>query len=264
MLKIDAAEIRRSYALGERNFAKLNLSHANLQGVNLSYANLKGANLRKANLTGAMLDGSNLEGANLEGADLTGADLNRANLKTANLNQCELLWISLVQADLRQASLRQSILEVANLTEANLRGADLSGASLCGTNFNGTDLWGAFYNDRTLFNEGFDPDTAQMQAEVVVTVWELLSEFNLLSESKRRCLGSALVARYWEVTRPEIDWLKRFKINTLGQIACGGRLSETVETLHLHWSYSWMNAFITGCSQAVKSHPDKTKQSSWG
>jgi hypothetical protein len=189
------------------------------------------------------------------GADLTGADLNRANLKIASLNQAELVWVSLVEADLKQASLRDAILDIANLSYANLRGADLSGASLCGAKIKEADLWGAFYNDRTRFDEGFDPDSVQMQTEVLITVWELLGRFNMVSKHTSQYLGSSIASKYWEVTRPQVDWLNKFKVNRFAQIAFAGRLTETVETLQLQWSYNWMNAFIESCSQIVYNFP---------
>ncbi|HIK13038.1 MAG TPA: pentapeptide repeat-containing protein [Oscillatoriaceae cyanobacterium M33_DOE_052] len=167
---MQAEEIIRKYATGERNFAgvalpEINLSRANLTGINftdaiLSIANLSGCNLSDANLSGAKLNVARLSGANLNKAKLNGAILNVANLVRANMSEAELMQAALIRAeliradlsranlkeanlngaDLREAKLRQVNLSGANLSEADMRGTSLAGANLEGATLSGTDL----------------------------------------------------------------------------------------------------------------------------
>ena len=144
---MDAEELLRKYATGERDFAGVDLSGivltkyyddeligryqiredswpdgAILRGINLSGANLEGANLQKVDLMGA-----NLSGANLAGANLHGARLNEALLSGANLREAVLCW-----ARLRETNLSKAVLEWANLGGAYLNGAVLQRAKLRG------------------------------------------------------------------------------------------------------------------------------------
>lgn len=146
LLRLNADELLRRYATGERNFvnadlrqvillkrvlSEANLSYAKLSGADLSCANLSGAdltaadlsevNLSKANLSKASLIRTNMCKANLWQVDLRGGNLSRACLNGANLNEVDLRGANLSLADLRGASLRD-----ANFSEANLRGAKLT------------------------------------------------------------------------------------------------------------------------------------------
>jgi hypothetical protein len=89
----------------------------------------------------------------LQGAWLAGADLVRADLRGANLEEASLRSADLRGAMLRYADLRHADLSWANLSRANLSAADLRGAQL-----NGTNLRGAWFDGRTLWPRGFDPE----------------------------------------------------------------------------------------------------------
>lgn len=121
-IQMDAEEIKRRYAAGERYFLSAHLEGAKLINANLPGINLWGADLTRANLAKAKLWGANLSNSNLA----------RANLTRANLSG-------------------------ANLSEANLRGARLHYTKLYGAN-----LTGAYYDDSTKFSHGFDPVSHNM------------------------------------------------------------------------------------------------------
>ena len=192
-------ELLKKYAVGERNFAGINLTEANLSGVNLSGANLKGANLSvanlsganlsKTNLTGAKLNIARLSGAHLGGANLTDADLNvaylvRVDLKKAILTGAKLIRAELIRAELSGANLSGANLSGATLTEATLRGANLSQANLRGANLQGTSLTGANLEQANL--QGADLSRADLSG--VNLRWAILSGCNLrwadLSEAR--------------------------------------------------------------------------------
>ena len=83
--------------------------------------------------------GANLAGADFTfWADLTGANLTGANLAGANLS----FFTPLIGANLSFADLTGARLFKANLTEANLTGAILRGA---------------FWDESTVWPEGFTP-----------------------------------------------------------------------------------------------------------
>lgn len=99
---MNAEELLRRRAAGERRFDGVRLRGETLRGVDLSGVSLRGADLGSADLVKARLDGADLEGAVLRGANLGNTSFRGANLRGA---------------DLRDANAR-----------AELEGADLAGA----------------------------------------------------------------------------------------------------------------------------------------
>lgn len=125
---MDAGELLRRYAAGERDFtgvklpgihlmdkelSKVIFREADLSNAYLDWTNLSYADLSHANLRGVRLGEAALEGANLEGADLSGAVFGQTYLGKANLSH---------------AKLRDAILTETSFDDANLSYADLSGA----------------------------------------------------------------------------------------------------------------------------------------
>ena len=83
---MNAEELKRRYAAGERDFTKADLPGVRLIGANLARAKLWGANLTGANLIKANLTRTNLCGAKLNEANLRQARLFYTKLYGANLN----------------------------------------------------------------------------------------------------------------------------------------------------------------------------------
>ena len=147
---MNAEEILKRYAEGDRDFAKVVLLEANLSGANLhkanlteanlSVANLSGSNLSETNLTRAKLNVTKLSGANLHKANLTEANLNVANLTLADLSEAEMPQASLIRAEMARAELSGANLSRANLSGADLRDAKLRNAILTDANLSRADL----------------------------------------------------------------------------------------------------------------------------
>ncbi|WP_245894908.1 pentapeptide repeat-containing protein [Nostoc cycadae] len=77
---MDANEVLRRYANGERNFRE-----ADWRGISLTNANLSGIDLSGAHLSNADLSDSDLSNANLNWAGLKGTNFSRANLRGAKM-----------------------------------------------------------------------------------------------------------------------------------------------------------------------------------
>ncbi|NEQ66149.1 MAG: pentapeptide repeat-containing protein [Symploca sp. SIO2D2] len=182
---MDAGELLRLYAQGERSFVGANFCNLHLSGANLSGANLSGANLSRADLCDANLSNANLRGADFSRAYLcraylSKADLSRADLRGTDLRGTDLRGTDLRGTDLRGTDLRGSEINLttklddkwflvwkilnqptieltivslrdrADLSEANLSGADLSGTNFNGADLRGTDLRGTDLNGADL------------------------------------------------------------------------------------------------------------------
>ena len=120
---------------------------------------------RGIDLTCALLSGANLEVADLRGANLTKANLSRAILSFADLSCAITFEANLTGADLRGANLDHAILTGANLTDVNLRNATVRGAVFTGVDLTGADLFGAdltesWFDNATIWPQGFDPIAA--------------------------------------------------------------------------------------------------------
>jgi hypothetical protein len=86
---MNAKELLRRYAAGERGFDGVRLRgetlrEEDLSGVSLRHADLSSADLVKARLDGADLEGANLRGANLGSTSFRGANLREADLRDSN------------------------------------------------------------------------------------------------------------------------------------------------------------------------------------
>ncbi len=91
---MDANEVLKRYADGERdfrlqdlkglNFVQATLNHVDFTGTNLSGANLDGADLSDANLNWSNLKGASLKGTNLRGAKMPDGRMHNDYLESAN------------------------------------------------------------------------------------------------------------------------------------------------------------------------------------
>ncbi|MBD3240351.1 MAG: hypothetical protein GF331_07180 [Chitinivibrionales bacterium] len=157
---LDAVELRRRYAEGERDFTgvvlpkKADLSRAELNGVILSGARLRQVDLEDARLDGARLEGADLRDANLEHASLRGANLCGADLRGANLEDVDLTEAILGQPTPGETGGSPPGV-TGNASPANLKGADLEEAifdraSLVGVNLSHTEASDASFVDARL------------------------------------------------------------------------------------------------------------------
>jgi hypothetical protein len=273
MLIMSVAELKKRYKRGERNFENLDLEGANLQGIelpeiNLTGANFKGANLTDCNFQKACLNGVNFSEALLietdfDGASLIEANLSGANLANASLNESKLMRALFTNgAYLKNAYLISAFLNNARLTDAildkaNLMGAYLNGASLKKTSFGQALLIGCYYNSKTEFDRDFDPIKAGMlkiSDEVEpekTTIAELLSLFNVVCECSCKYLGAHLTVRYLEQTKPDLAWLKEFKVDRSGKVTFLGLQKDFVNKNELQSLQNWVDNYRNYCSRII-------------
>ncbi|MFX0579322.1 pentapeptide repeat-containing protein [Nocardia nepalensis] len=174
--------LTRSTNLARADFRLANLSSAVLLGANLHGANLRGASLSKSDLGCDLLPDNTISCTNLRDADLgcvyetdpsptcadltdaelTGADLTMVNFAGANLTRA--VFNCIIESDGKRtcADLTSAWLENANLTGALLRGVNMTDAYLPGANLTSAKLEEAnltniFYDNTTLWPDGFTP-----------------------------------------------------------------------------------------------------------
>ncbi|MEG4093312.1 pentapeptide repeat-containing protein [Microcoleus sp. Pol12B4] len=128
LIRLEADELLRRYAIGDRFFINANLRCAQLsqlclENIDLNLANLSDTNLSKANLMVAQMQSANLSGSNLSKSQLVRANLSGANLSDANLRGADLSY-----ADLSNICLTGADLRGANLARTDLRKTSLDGA----------------------------------------------------------------------------------------------------------------------------------------
>lgn len=258
MLTSSVFDIQERYNRGERNFSKaqlrrIDLRKAQLRGINLEGADLSYADLRDADLTGANLsrcyfNEANLTGANLTGANLTGAYFIKAYLIGANCHK----------VIAKEANFTGSFLSKANFTQADLTGAIFSGAYLSSGVFRD-----AKYDGTTRLDRGLNPESLGMkkisiltpEGGVKVTLGEVIIYFEAIAAIVSKYLGNTITAKYFEETRPEVEWLHNFSMDKKGKVHFPGSLTAPATALQLKWFEKWTDAFIKKCSLVIQDLP---------
>lgn len=109
--------------------------------------------------------------------------------------------------------------------------------------------------------DSYDPgksDNAPLK--VTVTIEELLNALNHLSQFSSNYMGKKLTANYWQLSRPNFDWLDNFRINHSAKITFSGALTEPVSALQYLRVKEWTTAFIKQCSQIIRDFPTIIEQ----
>ncbi len=149
---MDASELLKRYAAGERNFFGVELfdCHKKFIGdeepaIQLNEPNLhqRPVNLEGSSLVYINLFRANFKGANLKNADLSHANLSGINLSYADLSNATLFDIQQIEDEFDTFAPMESEKEFINLSYAKLSNADLTNADLTGADLTGADLTGA-------------------------------------------------------------------------------------------------------------------------
>ena len=277
------SEIQEHYEAGDRNFQNCQLRRADLHGLDLSNADFSGADLSYANLRDANLSGANLQGTYLNEADLSGANLQKANLKGASL-----IKTYLIKANLEEAVLDEVYFTGAYLTKTNLKATSLKGAYLNGATLTGVDLTNAKYDKKSRFNAAFNPEKNGMKkvGEVVVTmpsstvktsqviensppsspeikleslsitVEDLLMTLNHLTDLGNHYLGNTMCSRYFQSSRPDLEWFQQFEINrSSAKVSFKGSIKEKLTPAQIELSQQWAKKYVKSCSMIFRDLP---------
>lgn len=271
----DPSELSSQYQAGRRDFQNESLRRADLHGLTLAGVNFSGADLTEANLRDADLQGANLTGALLNGADLSGADLTGAKAQGASFLKTYLIKTNLSQTNLDNALCTGAFLTRANLTEASLKGTFLNGASLTGAL-----LTGAKYNAATRFDGAFNPEKAGLKKvaapvaaspasgqpsprsapkplPLTLTVEDLLITLTHLGQLANHYLGNTMASRYWQTTRPGVEWFAQFEIDrTNAQIRYLGSVKERMTPGQIELAQDWVKKYVKSCSLIFKEFPN--------
>ncbi|PZV15822.1 MAG: hypothetical protein DCF22_06470 [Leptolyngbya sp.] len=97
-----------------------------------------------------------------------------------------------------------------------------------------------------------------------ITLRDLLTALNTLSQVTTQYLGIHVVVNYWKSTRPSHDWLKQFQLERSGQFSLTNATSPSLQKLvspqELLWIQEWVAAFVTRCSQVIRDFPSLINQ----
>ena len=124
--------------------------------IDLSFTDLRYVDMRNANLANANFIGSSLEGAVLQGASLAGARLMLCKMGDTDLSEANLEGADLGGAYMTVRS------DKTDGTGHATRGPELRGTSLAGAILEGADIEGGWYDSKTKFPDGFNPDDHKM------------------------------------------------------------------------------------------------------
>lgn len=147
-VSFDGADLRGALfnrATISGSFVGARLDGAQLDYVSALHADFREASLRRVAAPGANLNGAATAGARFDGANLSGATFHGSGRPIEQVR-----------------GTRDTDFADANLSNASFQGADLRGSDLSRANIAGADFRSAFFDCRTRFPRGFQPDAAGM------------------------------------------------------------------------------------------------------
>ncbi len=110
-----------------------------------------------------------------------------------------------------------------------------------------------------------NPEQGAPEPSVMLTLEELLTALNQISDVTVRYLGPTVVSNYWKATRPSLDWLAAFQVERSAQITLCETLSSQNGTAlspeQQQWAKQWVQAFIGRCSKVIRDFPALLEQS---
>ena len=270
----EAIDLTERYEQGQRNFQGFQLRRADLRGLNLSHTDFRGVDLSYANLREVDFTGADLRDAYLNEADLTGVNFTGANLSNASL-----IKIYLIKANCYQTNFSGVYLVGAYLTKSQFKEAKFHGAYLNGAKLSRAELGDAYYDEKTRFDNSFDPQTAGMKREdsrkknlnqsqnplevklnkvanaQTITLEKVIEIFNHLTAISHRYLGKTMTQKYWQSSRPIFEWLEKFEMTKSTEIRFKGELETVLSPTKVQWLQTWVKTFIQNCSQIVQHYP---------
>jgi hypothetical protein len=184
------------------------------------------------------------------------------------LTESSLIKAYLIKANLHSANLRDAYLTGAYLTKSIFTDADLKGAYLNGTQLTGANFQGARYDQKTRFDNGFDPQKIGLKQDEFfsytgvisrLTVEELLANLNQISLISSRYLGSSITVRYWESTRQTNRYLEDFTLNNNAQFSWRGKPQAALDALQVQEVQEWIDRFTVSCGEIIQDFPKLIK-----
>ena len=138
--------------------AGTDFSNTFMNNPNLRHADLQSTTWYQAYITNGKFHFANLAGSDLSFAIFSNAKMNDADLRQTTIESTDLYKAKLIRADFRNATFSNQV----NVFLAEMSNSDLRGADFGDTDLSATFLYGAKYDENTIFPSGFDPSTANM------------------------------------------------------------------------------------------------------
>ncbi|MEX0268435.1 hypothetical protein AB3R30_04785 [Leptolyngbyaceae cyanobacterium UHCC 1019] len=109
-----------------------------------------------------------------------------------------------------------------------------------------------------------EPVQSSAASPLNITLEDILTALNTLSQVTTQYLGIHVVVNYWKSTRPSHEWLNQFQIERSGQFSLTRTPSQSLQNLvspqELLWIQEWVTTFVTRCSQVIRDFPSLINQ----
>ena len=138
--------------------AGTDFSNTFMNNPNLRHADLQSTTWHQAYITNGKFYFANLSGSDLSFGIFSEAKMNDADLRQATIEGTDLYKAKLMRTDFRNATFSNQ----ANVSLAEMSNSDLRGTNFGDTDLSATFLYGAKYDEKTIFPSGFDPSIANM------------------------------------------------------------------------------------------------------
>lgn len=88
---------------------------------------------------------------------------------------------------------------------------------------------------------------------------DFVAAINALLHLSFDYLGKTMVANYWKSSRPPLDWLSNFEINSSGKfvVSDAAQLDRTkpLSSEQQQWLREWVKAFVQRCGRIIRDFP---------
>lgn len=151
--------------------AGTDFSNTFMNNPNLRHANLQGTTWNQAYITNGKFHFADLSGSDLSFGIFSEAKMYDADLRQTTIESTDLYKAKLIRVDFRNATFSNEV----NVFLAEMSNSDLRGTDLGDTDLSATFLYGAKYDENTIFPSGFDPSSANMvftsEVPLPATLW---------------------------------------------------------------------------------------------
>ena len=138
--------------------AGTDFSNTYMNNPNLRHADLQSTTWHQAYITNGKFHFANLSGSDLSFGIFSEAKMQDADLRQTTIESTDLYKAKLMRVDFRNATFSNQV----NVFLAEMSNSDLRGTDLGDTDLSATFLYGARYDENTIFPSGFDPSSANM------------------------------------------------------------------------------------------------------
>ncbi len=105
-----------------------------------------------------------------------------------------------------------------------------------------------------------DHQSNQLSQEVsvhTVKIEDAVAGLNALSKFARQYVGPKIISNYWNLSKPDKEWLGQFEIKRSGAIVFRGNRADIINPLQILLLREWTQNFMKQCHTIIRDLPER-------